>query len=86
MIASNNREATIQVFDDLQIVTADGFDDAILGMDEPSGRVIYSTKKCIEILMEEGMTEVDALDHFHYNVSGAYIGELTPIWCCDLYL
>ena len=86
MIASNNREATIQVFDDFEIVTADGFDDAILGMDEPSGRVIYSTKKCIEILMEEGMTEGDALDHFHYNVSGAYIGELTPIWCCDLYL
>tara|TARA_R100000773_G_C4175765_1_gene87585 strand:+ start:31 stop:291 length:261 start_codon:yes stop_codon:yes gene_type:complete len=86
MVASNNREVLLQVFDNFEIVTADGFDDAILGMDEPSGRVIYSSKKCIEILMEDDMTEAEALEYFHYNVCSAYVGESTPIWCCDLYL
>lgn len=86
MVASNKREVILQVFDDFEIVTADGFDDAILGMDESSGRVIYSVSKCIEILMDQDMTEGEAMEYFHYNVSGAYVGELTPIWCCDLFL
>ena len=62
---------------------ADGFDEAIIGIEEPSLRLIYSVKKTIEILIEEGMTEEDAQEHFSYNVSGAYVGELTPIWCED---
>jgi len=62
---------------------ADGFDEAIIGLEEPSLRLIYSIKKTIEILIEEGMTEEDAQEHFSYNVSGAYVGELTPIWCED---
>jgi hypothetical protein len=32
----------------------------------------------------EGMSEEDAMEHFSYNVSGAYVGEKTPIWCYDL--
>ena len=62
---------------------ADGFDDAILGVDESSMRLIYSVTKCVGILMDEGMTEEDAIDHFSYNVVSAYVGEKTPIWCQD---
>ena len=29
------------------------------------------------------MDEEDAVDHFHYNVKGSYVGVLTPIWCVD---
>jgi hypothetical protein len=29
------------------------------------------------------MSEEDALEHFSYNVSGAYVGDKTPIWCQD---
>lgn len=71
--------------DDIEFLKADGFDEAILGYEENSLRLIYSTSKCIQILEEDGMTTEDALDHFYYNVQGSYVGEQTPIWCNDLY-
>ena len=74
----------IDKYSDQEILKADGFDDAILGIDSRSGRLIYSTQKCIDILIEEGMTSEDAMEHFYYNVEGAYVGELTPIWCDDM--
>jgi hypothetical protein len=61
---------------------ADGFDEAIIGIDLNSMRVIYSISKCIEVLMED-MEEIDAIEHFDYNVFGAWVGEKTPIWCRD---
>jgi hypothetical protein len=30
------------------------------------------------------MSEEDALEHFDFNVSGAYVGEKTPIYVEDL--
>lgn len=78
----NKREVLIENIEE-DILTADGFDEAILGYDESSGRVVYSISKCIDILIEQDMTEEDALEYFYFNVSGAYVGELTPIWCDD---
>lgn len=72
----------IEKYDDESFLKADGFDDAIIGVDENQMRLIYSVKKCIEILCED-MTLEDAIEHFSYNVSGAYVGEKTPIWCQD---
>jgi len=65
---------------------ANGFDDAIIGVELPSMRLIYSVSKCIDILIEEGMEHEDAIEHFEFNVSGSYVGEQTPIWCHDNYL
>jgi hypothetical protein len=72
-------------FPDEEILLATGFDDAIIGIDEYSLRVVYSVKKCIEILVSEGETIESALEHFYYNVSGSYVGEKTPIWCYDMF-
>lgn len=76
-------ELILDNFPEESFLKADGFDEAIIGLDEPSLRLIYSVKKIIDILIGEGMTEEDALEHFYYNVSGGYVGELTPIWCED---
>lgn len=65
-----------------EFLKADGFDDAIIGVDETSMRLIYSVKKCIEILAKD-MTAEEAYEYFHFNVSGAYVGDKTPIWCSD---
>jgi hypothetical protein len=73
----------IEWFSDDELLTADGFDDAIIGIDQFSTRLIYSCRKCIEILIEEGMDEEDAVEHFEYNVINSYVGEKTPIWCVD---
>lgn len=61
---------------------ADGFDEAIIGVDETTMRLIYSVSKCLEILMKD-MSGEDAVEYFDFNVSGAYVGEKTPIWCQD---
>jgi len=72
----------IEWFPEDEILKADGFDDAIIGIDEYSMRLIYSVSKCIEILCRD-MSEEDAVDYFDYNVKGGYVGEKTPIWCLD---
>lgn len=60
----------------------DGFDEAIIGLELNTNRVIYSVKKCIQILCED-MSEDDAREHFDFNVAGGYVGEQTPIFCND---
>ena len=72
----------LEWFPEDEILKADGFDDAIIGIEETSMRLIYSISKCIEILSKD-MTEEEAIEYFEFNVSGAYVGEKTPIWCRD---
>jgi hypothetical protein len=80
---SNVLSAILDAYPDDNFLIADGFNDAVIGLDEQSGRLAYSVSKCIAILKKDGMTEEDALEHFSYNVSGAYVGEQTPIWVND---
>ena len=68
---------------DAEAVTIDGFDDAIIGIDSHSLRLIYSCRMALDILVKEGMSEYDAIEHFEYNVINSYVGEKTPIWCVD---
>ena len=74
-------QITEQYYDE-EFLKADGFDEAIIGVEENEMRLIYSVSKCLEILGEE-MNELDAMEHFTYNVSGSYVGEKTPVWCWD---
>lgn len=76
-------EEIIEAYEDCGILKADGFDDAIIGIDAVNFRLIYSVSKVIAILVSEGMTSEDAWDHFGYNMESAYVGEHTPIWCKD---
>jgi hypothetical protein len=40
----------------------------------------YSDFDCIESLMEDDMTEEDAIEYFEYNTRGSYVGEHTPVF------
>ena len=62
---------------------ADGFDEAVIGIDLDGVRLVYSVKKCLEILMQNGMTKEEALEDFCYNISANWVGDQTPIWCWD---
>lgn len=76
----------IETYPDYEFLIADGFDHCIIGYDYGMGepiRLIYSVKKILETLVEEGMDEMDAIEHFEYNMRGGYVGEKTPIWCQD---
>ena len=70
---------------DVEFLKVDGYDSAIIGVDESnvdSYKLIYSVSICLDILMEQ-MSYIDALEHFHQNISGAYVGDKTPVWCFD---
>jgi hypothetical protein len=75
-------EDILEYYPEEEILKADGFDDAIIGIDWNNMRLIYSVKKCIDILSEH-MSEEEATEYFEYNVSSAWVGEKTPIWCFD---
>lgn len=69
------------------MMTADGFDEAIIGSITSYGRsetVLYSTKKIIEIMMErDGMTAEDAMEFFNFNILGSYNGDGVPAFLND---
>jgi len=74
----------VEEYPDEVLLKADGLDKAVIGVDINSYRLVYSFKKCLRVLMEDmGMEYDDALDYFYYNISGAYVGEHTPIWVND---
>jgi len=75
-------ETILEVYFDYDFLKVDGFDEAIIGIDDSSMRLIYSCSKIIEILKED-MSEEDAIEHFEYNIKGGWVGEKTPIFCID---
>lgn len=62
---------------------ADGFDQAIIGIDSINERIIYSKQKMIEILSDE-MTEDEAIEFLEFNTWNAWIGDHTPIYCDEM--
>ena len=67
-------------YPELELLKVDGFDDAVVGVELSTERVVYDADLMIDILMQEGMEEIDAIDYLHYNVFNAYVGERTPIY------
>ena len=81
-------EIILEQYSDEEFLSADGFDDAIIGVayDKTTSvyRLVYSKMKCIEILISrDKMNKEDAEEYFDFNVEGAYVGEKTPIWVDD---
>jgi hypothetical protein len=67
-----------------EALTADGLDDAILGIAYRAGAaplVAYSTSQCIQILMDrDGMSHDEASEFFEFNIVGAFVGPGTPVF------
>jgi hypothetical protein len=72
---------------EVELLFADGFDDAIIGVGQQFNRhfVVYDESKCIEILMAQGMTGDVAREYYSFNVVDAWVGESTPafVWTGD---
>jgi hypothetical protein len=65
---------------DEEMLVADGFDAAIVGVTESIDPVVvYDWNKCVEILRKD-MPEEDAIEYMGFNVTGAYVGKRTPIF------
>lgn len=64
-----------------EALLADGFEDALIGTVQIFSKVValYDREKCIDILMKrDGMERDDAEEYFDFNVTGGYVGEMTP--------
>tara|TARA_R110002020_G_scaffold63385_2_gene169252 strand:+ start:535 stop:783 length:249 start_codon:yes stop_codon:yes gene_type:complete len=76
----NNIEDFVDLYaEPEETLKADGFDDAIIGIDSKQ-RMVYSIEKILQILQDDDMTQEDALEHFYYNIDGSYVGDYTPIY------
>ena len=69
-----------EMYPELELLQADGFDDAVIGIEPLSGKVIYDIDKMITVLISEGLSNEDAIEYLDYNVLNAYVGEQTPIY------
>ena len=62
-------------------LTADGFDSCFIGYFQRAGGLhlaVYDYGLCIDLLMEEGISWEDAIEHMEFNVVGGWVGEGTP--------
>jgi hypothetical protein len=76
----------LEKYDDIDFLKVDGFDSAIVGVDEYNYKLIYSNRKIIQILVDEHDMSLDeSFDYFYYNIIGAYHGEKTPIFMDDMF-
>jgi hypothetical protein len=72
-------EYIIENYPDL--LTADDYDDCILGVVEGisiESKILYSTKKILSKLINDGISYEE-----EFNIKGAYVGEHTPVFLND---
>ena len=67
------------------MLKVDGFDECIIGITQLYGKdtpvVVYDAMEMIEVLVDEhDMSRDEAVEYFEYNISGAYLGEHTPLY------
>jgi hypothetical protein len=64
-----------------QPLRADGFNQAIIGNEYHTNRVVYSIERMLQILIDrDGMSMEEAMEYFSFNIGGAYVGEMTPMY------
>mgnify|MGYP003108480193 FL=1 len=76
-----DKEHLMEILEEEECLTADGFDDALVGCTYGANVVaVYDINKMVEILMNEGTDYEDAVEFLDYNVVGAHLGEKTPLY------
>lgn len=70
--------------EDLDILLADGFEDAFSGLVQQFNKAYlacYDYDKCIIVLMHrDGMSHDEADEFMQFNVTGAWMGDRTPVF------
>ena len=59
---------------------ADGFDDAIIGSEYHTQRIVYSIERMLAILIQQGRSMEEAQEYFDFNIGCAFVGEMTPLY------
>jgi len=73
--------------EELLFMDQEYFDEAIIGVATNAlgmMAVAYSEPRIIEILIKhDRMTPDEAMEHYQFNILGAYVGENTPVFIDD---
>jgi len=86
---TNNRPGRSDLLDLLreespEALLADGFEGAFTGICRRFGQpplAAYNLNEILETLVSrDGLTEEEAVEHFDYNIIGAWVGEHTPVF------
>lgn len=64
-------------------LSADGLNYAIIGSTLTPPVLVYSMAQIIAGLIREGLNRDEALDHYYFNIAGAFVGRETPIFLSD---
>lgn len=73
----------LRIPDNPDALFADGFEAAYIGAVQQFSLppvACYDYDLCIGILVAEGLSEDDACEHMSFNVTGAWVGENTPMF------
>lgn len=74
--------AFVDEYGDEEVVIYHGYDDAVVGMGTQFTRgpvLIYDYEKIIAALVNEGMSEDEAVEYYDFNIEGSWVGERTPV-------
>ena len=77
------RQKLVEQTGDENLLFADGFDAAIIGVASTIETfvVVYDKDKIVKILMKENKWSFDdANDYAYFNIFGAHVGDRTPIY------
>jgi hypothetical protein len=77
------RQQCLDITEDSDLVFADGYDKAIIGIAYREGHplVVYDTNTILRILIKrDGMWIDEAEEFFYYNIQGAFVGPRTPLF------
>lgn len=78
------RKQILDEYPEAELLFADGLDAAIIGVGHRCGEpevICYDVSRVLKILEKrDGMTPDEAVEFFEFNIAGAYVGPLTPVW------
>jgi len=76
------RDRLSRQYNDKELLFADGFDEAIMGVSLGSTyRVVYDVEKMASSLVtQEEMDYAEAWEYLEYNTFQAHVGKRTPIY------
>lgn len=69
-----------------EYIVLDGLDECLVGVIERFGTepvLLYDTRKIIEKLQKDGLTEEEAVEYYAFNIAGGYFGERTPAFLIE---
>ena len=72
------------MYPDENFLIMKGFDDALIGVDEVSMRLVYSKSKIMRQLVKN-MNYEEAMLHFDYNIANALDQSFMPIIVNDMF-